>query len=146
MRLPRSYNRRLQRADPLLRMRWSEERECWLLERKISRGVLPNPATIRSRDTYQQMRDGYSTLGIYPPRQIPGVDRLVAYLQRVDTWKMGRTPDQIADRLDEADAGSRAAIQRYQRGEIEAIAHDSYDAYASMSGARSYPTPASGAR
>jgi hypothetical protein len=144
--LPRGYNRRLQRFDPLLRMCWSSERECWLLERKISRGSLLDPAIIRSQDTYRQMREGYCTLGIYPPRGLPAADRLVAYLQRVDTWNMDRSAEQIADVMDEKDASRRAAIVRHQRDEFAAIGSDAYDTYAGMSGARSYPSVGFGAR
>jgi len=125
--LPRGYNRRLQRRDRLLRMRWSPRRECWLLERKATFGRMDrDPATL-PYDTYVQLRDGYHELWTYPPRALPPVDALVRQLDRADTWRPGVTADRMADRLDQRDDAEEARLDAWGRSMTEDIASDVYD-------------------
>lgn len=116
MRLPASYNRRLQRYDPALRVRWSPRRGRVLLERRASYARISIDPDLYGRaehDTVRQLRDGFFELGSYVPSEFPPVDRLIAYLQTQDVWRRGdqdlaRLAAAVADELD-ADYDRREA-------------------------------------
>lgn len=137
MTLPRHYNRRLQRFDPLLRMRWSAQEEHWVLERKYrwARDLDPSGLDL---ETYVQARDGYLTLSTYPPRELPQIDRLILHLGWADTWRHGYSPEQFADVYEQhqevRDAARERAVQRHFRDR----ASDTWEDVASLTGARSY--------
>lgn len=117
MRLPPGYHDALTRFDPELRLRWSERRCCWLLERKARFARLPvDPRKYghAEHDTIIQLRDGYFTLGSYQPKELPSAERLIAYLKTQDTRHRGdqdlaRLADAIADELDAADLAREEA-------------------------------------
>lgn len=98
----RRYNKVLQRTYPDCRIRWSERRECWLLERKAAYARLdidPSKYPRDAVDTFIQRRDGYYLAGRYHPRGLPPVDLLVRILLANDTARMdvaGATPEEQA--------------------------------------------------
>ena len=143
MRLDKSYNARLQRFDGLLRMRWSTERELWVLERKYRRAAWSIGAVVAD-DAAIQLRDGYLELGTYEPRALPHVDRLIQYLGWADTWRYGLRPEQFAETYEqhhEVKAEQKEAkVQRHLRDR----ASDTWDDVASLMGSRSYPKHAEG--
>lgn len=136
---PKNYNRKLQAFDSQLRVRWSEDRERWLIERRAGyRRLDLNPASM-SRETYIQRRDGYFTLGFYPPRELPPIDRLIAHLQRMDTWRPGLTADSIANQLDADDHYGRERREAKIREGFRDTASTLYDDAHRFWGTRVYP-------
>lgn len=127
MELPRGYNRGLRRFDPDLRMRWSGEREEWLLERKFARSVAPGVAANAFSDAAIQARDGYLELGSYGPRELPSLDRLVAHLRWADTWNMGMNANDIADHMDREWVAAERTRARKFRELVGEAASDSWD-------------------
>jgi hypothetical protein len=147
MRLPSIYNARLSRYDRELRLRWSPRRGRFLLERRASYArvtIDPDLYGREEHDTVRQLRDGFFELGSYAPRELPPVDRLIAYLKTQDVWRRGdqdfdRLANAIADELDQDhqrrqaateaaatdDVGERAAElwehDRWARGERVAV-------------------------
>lgn len=127
MTLPPGYQKRLQRFDRWLRMRWSESSQRWLLERKAAYARIDvDPATL-AHDTFVQMRDGFFTLSEFPPRGLPQIDRLITALRRSDTWNMGMTSDDIASYMDDRDAYRREAQRKAFRAAMGDLASESYD-------------------
>lgn len=141
MNLPPAYNRRLQRYNADLRVRWSSTREVWLLESRARyrrADVDPDAYGDREHDTFRQLADGYFTLGIYQPRELPPVDRLIAYLKSQDTWALGKTAEQIADELD-ADYETRREKRR--RDAVDDAGHmagEYHDALKVQAGERAF--------
>ena len=116
MQLALGYNRRLRAYDRALRVRWSPVTERWLLERQARyerNAVDPDVYGDKEHDTYRQLADGYFTLGIYQPHDLPTVDTLIAYLKTQDTWVTGKTAEAVADELD-ADYFARREARRQQ--------------------------------
>lgn len=108
-------------------MRWSNEREEWLLERRFMRsvaaGLTPDPFS----DAAIQARDGYLELGSYGPRELPTLDRLVAHLKWADTWNMGMSAEAIADHMDVEWVAAERARARKFRELVGEAASDSWD-------------------
>lgn len=135
MPLPTSYNRRLARFDPELRVRWSSRRRLWLLERRARYQRLPvDPRRygFAEHDTMIQMRDGYFALGEYQPRDLPTVDRLIAYLRSQDTRRQGdqdftALANAIANELDQADADREERLRQAALGDIAAGAGEEWE-------------------
>lgn len=116
MRLAAAYGRILKAYDPLLRMRWSDRRELWLLERKAAYERVdldPDVYGDREHDTIRQLADGYFTLGVYQPHDLPTVHQLIAYLKSQDVQRMGKTAEAVADELD-ADYWQRRETRKQQ--------------------------------
>lgn len=114
VRLPPEYHAALLRFDPELRVRWSDRRQRWLLERKarFSRlSIDPAHYGYAEHDTVVQLRDGYFELGSYAPRELPPVDRLCAYLRTQDVRRRGdQDLDHLANAIaDELEAREQAA-------------------------------------
>lgn len=135
MPLPNSYNRRLARFDPELRVRWSLRRRLWLLERRARYRRLPvDPRRYGygEHDTVVQMREGYFALGEYQPRDLPTVDRLIAYLRREDARRLGDQDYQalanaIADELDAADEAREERLRQQALGDVAAASGEQWD-------------------
>lgn len=116
MRLAAAYGRTLARFDWDLRMRWSPVREVWLLERRATyerRDIDPDCYGDREHDTIRQLADGYFTLGVYQPHDLPTVHQLIDYLKSQDVQRMGKTAEAIADELD-ADYWQRREQRKQQ--------------------------------
>lgn len=128
MNLPRGYNRRLQRWDSQLRMRWSETLEEWVLERKAAYGRLDLDPAFLCPDTFTQMRDGYFTLGTYPPRDLPTVDRLISYLQFSDLWNNGMTVEEMQQYMDDRWLAAHL-YQKQKRRELMGDLHQAANSY-----------------
>lgn len=118
MDLPRNYNRRLQKAYPNLRMRWSDYRECWLLEMKANYGRIDVNPEECTPDTFIQRRDGYCLAGEYTPRGLPPLDRFIPLLRRNDTALMplGGGPDEAqTQRLERIYLEQEAKVKKDKR-------------------------------
>lgn len=122
MRSLTGYNARLARFDRELRLRWSDRRARFLLERRASYARLSIDPDLYGReehDTVRQLRDGYFELGSYLPDALPPVDRLIAYLKTQDVWRrgdqdFGKLANAVADELDaDYDRRMRAAEQQH---------------------------------
>ena len=135
MTLPKGYDKRLRLFDPLLRMRWSQQREEWILERKCARPIHQGFIEAWS-DAAIQNRDGYFELGSYAPRELPNIDRLLNYLRWADTWNMGEDADTIADHMDKRWIDAQRRRKAHFRDEMGARAGEAYDTLAWQSGAR----------
>lgn len=137
MNLPTHYNKRLQRAYPELRMRWSDVRECWLLEQRAYYARLdinPEKYPRDALDTFIQHRDGYFLTGMYAPRDLPNVDRLIQFLYAHDVRRMdlggGSDADRaarLADMYDARDAAYRAKLKRENSFEHTGAGAELYD-------------------
>lgn len=143
----RRYNKVLQRAFPDCRMRWSERKEQWLLERKAAYkrlNVDPNKYPADAIDTFIQHRDGYYTAGVYEPTRLPHVERLVAYL-RADVAlmeKMATAADpveraaQLAYAFESRDAERQRKVRKEQSFEHTGAGGELYDRLAWEEGRR----------
>lgn len=146
MNLPPHYNERLQRAYPELRMRWSEVRETWLLEQRAHYARLDiNPADYprNALDTFIQHQDGYFLSGMYEPRSLPQVDRLVQFLYAHDTRRLdlggGSDADRarrLADMYDTRDAAYRTKLKRDNSFEATGAGGELYERLAWEEGRR----------
>lgn len=137
MELPRNYNRTLQRTHPRVRLRWSDARECWLVEQQIGRAKLPLPYKGIHPDTARCLNDGYREIGRYPARELPPVDRLVRYLNCMspERWKSG---DELADHLDMVDSLATDRKNARIRRHFNDRSADAYDDFARAEGSRSF--------
>jgi hypothetical protein len=146
MTLPKGYNKRLQKTYPDCRIRWSERREEWLLERKarFARANI-NPANYprEAIDTFIQLRDGYYLAGRYSPQGLPPVDLLVKILLANDTARMdipGATPEDQAqawcDRAEEVEAAAKAKAAKDASFQETGIGAELYDQLAWAEGRR----------
>lgn len=144
MNLAPGYNWRLRRYNPDLRVRWSPSREVWLLESRARYRRAINPALYdeHENDTFRQVADGYFTLGIYQPRDLPTVDRLIDYLKSQDTWALGKTAEQIADELDADYEARRAKRRRDAVDDAGHMAGEYHDALKVQAGERAFVPPA----
>lgn len=94
----------LKNYDALLRLRFSLERKCWLLERKCEKRFLKKPVKYISdgnkgeievqlshdSDAFVQFHDGYTDLRLAIPNPLPAVDILMENLYRSDTSRHGK--------------------------------------------------------
>ena len=149
MQLAFGYNRRLQRYDSDLRMRWSPTTERWLLERRARykrTWIDPDTYPDKEHDTYRQLADGYFTLGVYLPRELPTVEQLIDYLKSQDMWALGKTAEAVADELDADYFTRREARRTAQTREVGDIGGEVYENHAWSEGRRvavpaSLPSP-----
>lgn len=111
MTLSPHYNRTLQAAYPDCRMRWSDVREEWRLERKATfarTNIDPDKYPRDAVDTFLCRRDGYYLAGRYAPTKLPPADLLVQILRANDTALM----DVPGANADEQAANWIADVQR----------------------------------
>lgn len=124
MTLPPRYNKILQRTYSDCRMRWSESREEWHLERRANYTRLdidPAHYPASAVDTFIRHRDGYYLAGSFAPRNLPPVDRLVAFLLAHDPVKLGYGPgdgDRLADEIEAREAAREAQAYGSTRREF----------------------------
>lgn len=103
---PSEFVRRLRAFDPHLRIRWSDPKECYLLERKVSRGKHPDPACYEDWDEYVGARDGYTTCFPVAPHELD--DRVIVTLMATDLWTTKGGADAEADRMEAREAEEKA--------------------------------------
>lgn len=104
---PSEFVRRLHAFDPALRIRWSDKKECYLVERKVTRGLQPDPSCYTDWDEYVAARDGYTTCFPVSPRELD--DRVIATCMATDLWTTKGGADAEADRL-EANEAEKIAV------------------------------------
>ena len=138
MNLPKDYNKKLQRWDDMLRMRWSQQLERWVLERKYRRALWSlTPGTLTD-EAFLQMRDGYTTLGTYDPRELPNIDRLILHLGWADTWRTGLSPEQYADTYEDNSRYKEEARNGRVKRHLRDRASSTWDDVTALTGAKSY--------
>jgi hypothetical protein len=146
MRLPANYNRRLQRTFPDMRVRWSNQQECWLLEGRANYtriDVDPEKYPVEAIDTFVQHRDGYFQFDRIAPNGLPPVDRLIAALCANDTQRMDLGPGddiargaRLAEQYEQRDAGRREAEAHTHRYDVRSAAKELYEDLAREEGRR----------
>jgi hypothetical protein len=130
--LPRTYERKLSQFDPLLRLRWSEVEEQWLLERQIHRAcslervafyiqeLRKKGVKVTQPEVVNRMMDGFDYLWPYPPclgpewlntgvarSGLPKLDRLLHALARGSVRRLYNTGNPARDAqllIDDLDA------------------------------------------
>lgn len=151
----RRYNKTLQRTYPDCRIRWSERKHEWLLERKSNYARLdidPSKYPSEAVDTFIQRRDGYYLAGRYHPRGLPPADVLVRILVANDPDRMdvaGATPEERAKNFMDAMEGVEADVVKKARVENSfsgsGVGSELYDQLAWAEGRRvSVPKNATG--
>lgn len=96
---PKQFVADLQRYDPALRVVWSDQRECWLIERRVGRAKPSLPGAFADADEYLAARDGYAIL-FEVDREC--LDSRVLYsLWDSDIWRQGGA-DAVNERIDKA--------------------------------------------
>jgi hypothetical protein len=137
--IERQYNRPLKRAFPLQcpRVRWSDAREAWQIERQIHRARTVDPSTYPSEavDSFLRFRDGFELIDELPPDGLPTPDRLIANLRKFDVTRMMEelgvhTADQLADLYDQRDARRREEARARRNREFRDRGGEIYDAIA----------------
>ena len=96
---PKSFVDDLQRYDRALRVVWSDNRACWLIERKVGRSKPSLPGAFADVDEYLAARDGCMIL-FEVDREC--LDSRVLYsLWDTDIWRQGGA-DVVNERIDKA--------------------------------------------
>lgn len=103
---PTSFVQRLRAFDSALRIRWSDAKSCYLLERKITRGQQADPSCYADWDDYLAAQDGYVTCFPVAPTELD--DRVFATLMASDLWTTKGGAEATADRMDAADEERKA--------------------------------------
>lgn len=138
MTLTKGYNEKLVRAFPFQapRVRWSDARESWQLEKRIHRARTVNPDTYPSEavDSFLRFRDGYELIDEIAPRELPPVDRMILNLrygsvERIMEELGVRTAAQLADKYDERDRLREAATRARRNERAYERAEFIFDAY-----------------
>lgn len=147
MELPRDYNKRLQRAYSDCRMRWSERREAWQLERRADfarTDLNPEKYPRDAVDTFIRRRDGFYLTGEYPANGLPPIDRLIAFLHSQDPVRLGLDPAKaveeaarIASAIEDRERASRAKTRYDNSYEGSGAGAELYDQLAWEEGRRS---------
>jgi hypothetical protein len=106
---PNSFLARLHAFDPALRIRWSDKKDCYLLERQVTRGQRPDPSCYADWDAYVAARDGYVTCFPVAPHELD--DRVIATLMATDLWTTKGGADAEANRM-EANESEQRALSR----------------------------------
>jgi len=123
--LTHGFNTRLARAFPEHepRVRWSQQRESWQLEKKIHRARTVNPDTYPSEavDSFVRFRDGYELIEEFAPRELPVCDKLIQGMRWGSVTRLMEelgihTADQLANAYDARDR-DRAEKQRQVRND-----------------------------
>ena len=127
---PASFTQRLARFDPLLRIRWSDSEQRWLIERKITRSR-PVPAKwFRRHEDFVAARDGYVHVLACQKNQLD--ERVFLTLWHGDIWRQGGAR-QVADRMDAQMDGD---AERQRQGWLDDVEYAAREAYDSMNRVR----------
>lgn len=149
----KAFNRILKKAYPDCRMRWSDARECYRLERRANYGRADiDPASIpRSAvDTLIMRREGFYLVREFGT--LPNADRLVQALYAGDTARMDMGTDdpveaaaRYAQRIEDAEKERVAKGRRDNSFEHSGVGSDLYNQLAWAEGRRiAVPTNATG--
>lgn len=122
---PQAFVQRLRAFDPSLRIRWSDKKDCYLLERKVSRGQRPDPSCYADWDEYLGARDGYTTCFPVAPHELD--DRVIATCMASDLWTTRGGADAEADRLDALDLERKRISHERWLSHIGDMAKEWYD-------------------
>jgi len=125
----------LKRYDPALRVRWSDYRSQWILERKMIRGKLNFQAS--DPDTQIQVRDGYLLICRLPHSYLDG--RVLKMLKATDMWAQGGAKV-VNQRLDDMYDSKYLRDDVNQRADLKYIAHEMFNYAQRRAGLRlNYP-------
>ncbi len=97
--IPKDVRQEVTEYDPLVRIRWAHQENCWRVERKITRASAITPRVMKRWDDWVCFRDGYVMVFRVPP--FCRLDkRIIWSLEASDIWKHGGATA-YADKLDE---------------------------------------------
>ena len=120
---PASFVKRLHDFDPLLRLRWSDAKGHYLLERKVTRGADPDPACYADWDQYVAAREGYVWVMDLGIGELD--DRVFWTLWANDIQRLGGG-DKVADIMDLNDERRQQQVRDGWLGECYDQAKDWY--------------------
>jgi hypothetical protein len=120
---PEGFVRRLASFDPLLRLRWSDSKGQYLLERKVTRGKEPDPACYADWDQYVAAREGYTWVMSLGLGELD--DRVFWTLWANDIQRFGGG-DKLADIMDLNDERRKQQVRDGWLGECYDQAKDWY--------------------
>jgi hypothetical protein len=139
---PFSFLEELYRIDGgRLRVRWSEEGQAWVLERKYARASHNRPrglpryiycpdghggAYLAERDKWIQMRDGYIHVTYWPPRALYSPDLVLRHLKFSDMARF-RTPLDAARAIEAQEDQDAERKETSARDRIHNLTVDEYD-------------------
>lgn len=139
---PTSLVKALAAYDPLLRLRFAEASQIWLIERRMpprapeflaalrpptSIAATEDHALVRAaHDRYDSLRAGYFPLFSIPPAQIHETDRLMGALRAMDAQAQGGFAA-INAALDAEHAQWYAAKERERHNATHALAGEAAD-------------------
>lgn len=131
--LIKDVERQLQNYDSALRIRWSNQRGRWSVERRVTNGHfnVDRPYSPDS-DRYYHVRDGYLPIGTLPPRSeffSWEVEEILKNLYEGDIWAHGGA-DKMNAQLDVELDEQHTTLDRDMISENEARAGDMYDSLA----------------
>lgn len=127
---PKDFVKRLTNYDPLLRVRYSDHKKAWLVERKVRRSRLtygnsPDP------DVRQRTHDGY--IHVFSTPVLDG--RVFIALEEGDMWRMGGAAA-LNRKLDEELEQSEYLGEINQQADLRHIAGEMWDSMARKRNAR----------
>lgn len=133
---PKWFLDELKAFDPDLRLRWSERRDLWQLERRVRRSAHPGTTLGDTEaDDYIRARDGFILVASIPPR---GLHRYVfSRLRAADLWSRGGWK-RVADDLDAMEAAEEEHRWEAISRENQAVARDLYNIIAVREGRAVY--------
>lgn len=120
---PSSFVKRLKAVDPLLRVRWSDVKGHYLVERKVTRGNTPDPGAYADWDQYVAAKDGYTWVLNVGLGELD--DRVFWTLWVNDIQRIGGG-DALADILDMNDERRKQQVRDGWLGECYDQAKDWY--------------------
>lgn len=120
---PERFVQRLREYDPLLRVRWSNYKKCWLLERKIRHGR-PGYGDSPNPDVNQRFHDGYIHVFSVPHYALD--NRVFLALGEGDMWRQGGAKS-LNQQMDSFNEETENRSARKQRDDLKQIGGDMWD-------------------
>lgn len=108
--------------DPKLRVRWSDYRKCWFLERKMVHGRFG--FTSVDPDRQIQVKDGYISICTLPYNYLDG--RVINMLKATDLWSQGGAKT-VNQKLDDFYHAKYARDDENQRSDLRYIANEMFN-------------------
>jgi hypothetical protein len=119
---PKAIVDELRSYDPMLRVRWSDHKSRWYLERKMTRGKFDFNAA--DPDTKIQVRDGYITVCTLPYSYLDG--RVLKMLKMTDLWAQGGAKT-VNQKLDDYYEQKYLRDDLNQRADLKYIANEMFN-------------------